>query len=101
MAKSRRLTVATVTIASRSHTAITEASVVLVPAIGQGVQDVGVNDDHEVSRLPAEALGKQLIGSLGYIGPATVTDPDDRRQRARVPAIREFAGKRLKQPQGA
>jgi hypothetical protein len=75
--------------------------VVLVPAIGQSVQDVGVNDDHEVSRLPAEALSKQLIGSLGYIGPAVVTDPHERRQRARVPAIRNFAGKRLKQPQGA
>lgn len=71
------------------------------PAIGQSVQDVGVNDDHEVSRLPAEALSKQLIGSLGYIGPAAVTDPGERRQRARVPAIREFAGKRLKQPRGA
>ena len=72
--------------------------VVLVPAIGQSVQDVGVNDDHEVSRLPAEALSRQLIGSLGYVGPAAVADPDERRQRARVPAIREFAGKRLKQP---
>jgi hypothetical protein len=75
--------------------------VVLIPAVGQGIQDVGVNDDHEVSRLPAEALSEQLVGSLGYIGPAAVTDPDDRRQRAGVPAIRELAGQRLKQPQGA
>jgi hypothetical protein len=72
---------------------------VLVPAIGQRIQDVGVNDDHEVSRLPAEALSKQLIGSLGHIGPAAVTDPDERRQGARSPAVREFAGKWLKQPQ--
>jgi hypothetical protein len=74
--------------------------VVLVPAIGQRIQDVGVNDDHEVSRLPAEALGEQLIGPLGHIGPPAVTDPDERRQGARSPMIREFASKRLKQPQG-
>jgi hypothetical protein len=42
---------------------------VLIPAIGQRVQDVGVNDDHELNRLPAEALNKQLIGSLGHSGP--------------------------------
>ena len=72
---------------------------VLVPAIGQRIQDVGVNDDHEVSRLPAEALSKQLIGSLGHIGPAAVTDPGERRQGARSPAVREFAGKWLQQPQ--
>jgi hypothetical protein len=72
---------------------------VLVPAIGQRVQDVGVNDDHEVSRLPAEGLSKQLIGSLGHIGPAAVTDPDERRQGVRSPAVREFADKWLKQPQ--
>ena len=74
---------------------------VLVPAIGQRIRDVGVNDDHEVSRLPAEALSKQFIGSLGHIGPAAVTDPDERRQGARSPAVREFASKWLEQPQGA
>ena len=181
MAKSRRLTVATVRIASRSHIAITEASVppaqapisvashelghaaqvrvgqsgqlegvlvtdahtvqegslcrrpevpvdqvaglgyhgrrheqdvivaaeprgafcmVLVPAIGQRIQDVSVNDDHEFSRLPAEALSQQLIGPLRHIGPPAVTDPDERRQGARCPAIRELAGKRLEQSQG-
>ena len=39
---------------------------VLIPAIGQRIQDGGVNDDHELSRLRAEALSKQLIGSLGH-----------------------------------
>ncbi len=74
---------------------------VRIPAIGQRIQDFGVNDDHELSRLPAEALGEQLIGSLGHIGPSAVTDPDECRQGARSPAVREFASKRLKQPQGA
>ncbi len=72
---------------------------VLVPAISQRIQDVGVNDDNEFSRLPAEALSKQLIGSPGHIGPPAVTDPDERRQGARSPTVREFAGKWLKQPQ--
>jgi hypothetical protein len=74
--------------------------VVLVPAIGQRIQDVGVNDDHEFSRLPAEALSQQLIGPLRHIGPAAVTDPDERRPGARCPAIRELAGARLKQSRG-
>ena len=56
---------------------------VLVPAIGQCIQDVSVNDDHEFSRLPAEALSQQLIGPLRHIGPPAVTDPDERRQGAR------------------
>ena len=73
---------------------------VLIAAVGQGVQGVAVNDDHEVSRLPAEALGKQLIGSLGHIGPAAVTDPAERGQGARSPTARKFAGQWLKQPQG-
>jgi hypothetical protein len=72
---------------------------VLVPAVGQRVQDVGVNNGHEVSRLPAEALSEQLIGSLGHIGPAAVTDPDERQQGARSLTVREFAGKWPKQPQ--
>lgn len=38
--------------------------VVLIPAIGQRIQDVGVSDDHELSRLPAEPLSKRLTGSL-------------------------------------
>ena len=42
---------------------------VLIPAIGQRIQDVRVNDDHELNRLPAEALSKQLIGSPGHSGP--------------------------------
>jgi hypothetical protein len=42
---------------------------VLIPAIGQRIQDGGVNDDHELNGLPAEALSKQLIGSLGRSGP--------------------------------
>jgi hypothetical protein len=37
----------------------------LIPAIGQRVQDAGVNDDHELGRLRAEAPSKRLIGSLG------------------------------------
>jgi hypothetical protein len=40
---------------------------VLIPAIG--IQGFGVNDDHELNRLRAEALSKWLIGSLGHIGP--------------------------------
>ncbi len=43
----------------------------LIPAIGQRRQDFGVNDDHELSRLPAEALSKRLTGSLGHTGPPT------------------------------
>jgi hypothetical protein len=39
------------------------------PADRQRMQDFGVNDDRELSRLRAEALGKRLIGSLGRIGP--------------------------------
>ncbi len=73
----------------------------LIPAIGQRIQDVGVNGDHEVSRLPAEALGKQLIGPLGHIGPPAVTDPGQRRQGARLPAARKPADEWLKQPEGA
>ena len=73
---------------------------VRIPAIGQRVQDVGVNDDHKLSRLPAEPFSEQLIGSLGHIRPAAVTDPDERRHAARSLAIRELASKRLKQPQG-
>jgi hypothetical protein len=73
---------------------------VFVPAIGQRIQDVSVNDDHEFSRLPAEALSQQLIGPLRHIGPPAVTDPSERRQGARCPAIRELAGKRLEQSQG-
>ena len=73
---------------------------VLVPPIGQRIQDVSVNDDHEFSRLPAEALSQQLIGPLRHIGPPAVPDPDERRQGARCPAIRELAGKRLEQSQG-
>jgi hypothetical protein len=74
---------------------------VLIPAIGQSVQDVGVNDDHEVSRLPAEALGQKLIGSLGHIGPPAVTNPDERGQGARSVAARKLADEWLKQPEGA
>jgi hypothetical protein len=70
------------------------------PGDGQRIQDVGVNGDHEVSRLPAEALSKQLIGSLGHIGPAAVTDPNERRQDARSLAVWDFADKWFKQPQG-
>jgi hypothetical protein len=73
---------------------------VLVPAVGQRIQDVGVNDDHEFSRLPAEALGQQLIGPLRYIGPPAVTDPGEYRPGARCPAIGELAGQRLEQSQG-
>ena len=73
---------------------------VLVPAIGQRLQDAGVSDAHEVGRLGAEALSKQLIGSPGHIGPAAVTDPGERLDGARSPAVREFAGKWLQQPQG-
>ena len=89
----------------RNHSIPTEPlgalGVVLIPAIGQGIQDVGVNDDHEVSRLPAEALSKQLIGSLGHIGPAAITDPDERRQEARSPVAWKLADEWLKQPEGA
>jgi hypothetical protein len=75
--------------------------VVLIPAVGQGIQDVGVNDDHEVSRLPAEAPGKQLIDLLGHVGPAAVPDPDERRQGARSPVARKLAGEWVEQPEGA
>ena len=68
---------------------------------GQGIQDVGVNDDHEVSRLPAEALPEQLIGSLGHVGPPAVTDPDERRQEARSPVAWKLADEWLKQPESA
>ena len=70
-------------------------SMVPIPAIGQRIQDVGVNDDHELNRLPAEALSKQLIGSLRHIGPAAVTNPYKRRQGARSPTIRKFTNKWL------
>jgi hypothetical protein len=42
---------------------------VLIPAIGKHIQGFGVNDDHELNRLRAEALSKWLIGSLRHIGP--------------------------------
>jgi hypothetical protein len=74
--------------------------VVLIAAIGERIQDVGVNDDHKFNRLPAEAFSQQLIGSPGHIGPAAVTDPDERRQRAGSPAVRKLTSKWLKQPQG-
>jgi hypothetical protein len=73
---------------------------VLVPAVGQRIQDVEINDDQEFSRLPAEALSQQVTGPLRHIGPAAVTDPGERRPGARCPAIRELAGKRLEQSQG-
>ena len=75
--------------------------VVLIPAIGQGIQDVGVDDDHEVSRLPAEALPEQPIGSLGHIGPPAVPDPDECRQGTRSPVAWKLADEWLKQPEGA
>jgi len=75
--------------------------VVLIPPIGQGIQDVGVNDDHEVSRLPAEALPEQLIGSLGHVSPAAVPDPDERRQGPGSPVAWTLTGEGLKQPEGA
>ena len=42
---------------------------VLIPAIGQLIQDIGVSDDHELSRLRAGALSKRLTGSPGHSGP--------------------------------
>jgi hypothetical protein len=42
---------------------------VLIPAIGQRIQDFDVDDGHELSRLWAETLSKRLIGSLEHSGP--------------------------------
>jgi len=58
---------------------------VLIPATGQRIHDVGVNDDHELSRLPTEALSKQLTGSPGHIGPAAVVCPVGGSRRVPVP----------------
>ena len=74
---------------------------VLIPAVGQRIKDIRVNDDHELKRLPAEALSKQLICSLGHIGPPAVANPDKRRQGARSLMSRTLTSKWLKQPQGA
>jgi hypothetical protein len=35
-----------------------------ITPVGQGNQDVGVNDDHELRTLPAEPLRQQLIDSF-------------------------------------
>ena len=39
-------------------------SMMSIAPVGQGNQDVGVNDDHELRRLPAEPLRQQLINSF-------------------------------------
>ena len=39
-------------------------SMMSIAPVGQGNQDIGVNDDHEHRRLPAEPLRQQLIDSF-------------------------------------
>lgn len=54
--------------------------VVGVAAIGQGVEDARVHDDHG-GLCAAEPLGKDIVYPLGDIRSATVADPDERWQR--------------------
>ena len=70
----------------------------LIPAIGQRIQDVRVNDDHELDRLPAEALSQQLICPLGHVGPSAIANPDERWQGTRSLTRRNLTDKRLEQP---
>ena len=54
--------------------------VVGIAAIGQGVEDVRVDDDHD-ELYAAEPVGKEIVYPLGDVRPAAVADPDERRQR--------------------
>jgi hypothetical protein len=54
--------------------------VVGVAAIGQGIEDARVDDDHD-GLCAAEPVGKEIVYPLGDVRPATVADPDERRQR--------------------
>jgi hypothetical protein len=54
--------------------------VVGVAAIGQGVEDARVQDDHG-GLCAAEPVGEEIVDPLGDVRSAAVTDPDERRQR--------------------
>ncbi|MGH3500370.1 MAG: hypothetical protein ACRDQA_05645 [Nocardioidaceae bacterium] len=53
--------------------------VMRVRAVGQGVQNTGVDDDHAAT-LPAEAVAQQLLLTLGDIRASAVAYADECRQ---------------------
>jgi len=66
--------------AERRHQPTHTCRVVGIPTIGEGIENTRVNDDHR-PKLPAKSLTQHLVSVLGYVGPATIADSNERRQR--------------------
>jgi hypothetical protein len=68
-----------------------------IVAVGQGKENVRVNEHHEPRRLPAEPLRQQFIDALGYVGVATVSYSDELRKPGCLLMLWQFRSERLQQ----